>query len=166
MLSGVQRQVRTPPAAAPSQPQGQGRVAFLPFTRVVRKAGKDLRGEPKTVGDHVRQARQKRGLLQRQVAELIGVTKETVANWEKNKTEPVVAVMPAVISFLGFDPSASPDSRLGARMLAYRRQHGLSIKEAAKRAGVDPDSWSTWERTGTIPTRRGWERVEKVIQTY
>jgi transcriptional regulator with XRE-family HTH domain len=134
---------------------------------VVRKAGKDPTGEPKTIGDHVRQARQKRGLLQREVAELIGVTKETVANWEKGHTQPTVHDLPAVTRFLGFDPSASPDSRLGARMLAYRRQHGLSIKEAAKRAGVDPDSWSTWERTGTIPTRRGRERVEKVLtQTH
>jgi transcriptional regulator with XRE-family HTH domain len=73
--------------------------------------------------------------------------------------------MPAVIRFLGFDPLASSDSMiLGTRMSAYRRQHGLSIKEASKRAGVDPDSWSTWERTGLIPTKRGRERVEGVLR--
>jgi transcriptional regulator with XRE-family HTH domain len=70
--------------------------------------------------------------------------------------------MPTVIGFLGFDPSASPDSlNLGTRMTAYRRLHGFSIKEAAKRAGVDPDSWSIWERTGMIPTQRGRERVSE-----
>jgi transcriptional regulator with XRE-family HTH domain len=132
---------------------------------VVRKAGKDPAGEPKTIGDHVRQARKKRGLLQREVAELIGVTKETVANWEKNMTEPPVPSMPGIVRFLGYEPSASPDPSLGARMASYRRQHGLSINKAAKRAGVDPDSWSTWERTGSIPTKRGRERVVAVLNT-
>ncbi len=86
-----------------------------------------------------------------------------MANWEKGATEPPITLMPALIRFLGFDPSAPEDSSIGTRMVAYRRQHGLTVKEAARRAGVDPDSWSTWERTGTIPTKRGRERVESLI---
>jgi transcriptional regulator with XRE-family HTH domain len=149
---------------APSQPQGQGRVAFfIPFTRVTRTA--PATPEPTTVGEHIRAVRRKRRLLQKDVAELIGVCEETILHWEKGQTVPPVATMPAVFRFLGFDPSPSPDSSLGARMASYRRQHGLSIKEAARRAGVDPDSWSTWERTGTIPTRRGRERVEGLLNT-
>jgi transcriptional regulator with XRE-family HTH domain len=109
--------------------------------------------------------RQKRKLLQREVAELIGVTKETVANWEKSKTAPAMHEYPAVIRFLGYDPSPSQDSEhIGMRMAAYRRRHGLSIREAAKRAGVDEGSWSTWERTGTIPTNRRRERVEGMLR--
>jgi transcriptional regulator with XRE-family HTH domain len=129
---------------------------------VVRKASATK--QPTTFGEHIREARRARRLHQWQAAREIGVTKETVANWEKGKTEPPVQVMSAVIRFLGFDPSPSPDSPdLGSRMLRYRRQHGLSIKEAAGRAGVDPDSWATWERTGSIPSGRGRELVETLL---
>jgi transcriptional regulator with XRE-family HTH domain len=117
----------------------------------MRKAGKDPRGEPRTIGDHIRQAREKRGLLQREVAELIGVTPETVANWEKNKTEPVVGVMPAVVRFLGYKPWAEPITQ-GERLRAWRMREGLSIKEAAARAGVDPETWAGWE-AGTLPVQ-------------
>jgi transcriptional regulator with XRE-family HTH domain len=161
-MSGVQRQARPLSPREPSQPQGHGRVAFLPFTRVVRKAGKDVRGEPVTVGDHVRHTRLRRGLLQRDVGALIGVAKDTVANWEKNKTEPPVASMPAIVRFLGYEPWPEPTT-LPDKLRAYRMREGLSTKEAATRAGVDPDSWSTWERTGSIPSTHGRERVEAVL---
>jgi transcriptional regulator with XRE-family HTH domain len=118
---------------------------------VVRKAGKHPSGEPKTIGDHVRQAREKRGLLQREVAELIGVTPETVANWEKNKTEPVVALMPAVIRFLGYEPWAEPVTQ-GDRLRAWRMREGLSIDEVASRYGIDERTWAGWE-AGTLPVQ-------------
>lgn len=90
-----------------------------------------------TVGKHIRKARQELGLLQRELAELIGVCEETILHWEWGQTEPTVHDLPAVIRFLGFDPSPAPHSGLGVRMLAYRRQRGLSIKEPARLAGVD-----------------------------
>lgn len=130
---------------------------------MVRKAAKERAGPPPTsIGDHVRTVRRERGLLQREVAELIGVAKETVANWEKNKAEPVVALMPAVIRFLGYEPWPDPVT-LGERMRAYRLNNGLPIKQAATQAGVDPGSWAQWEETGHIPGDRYRLLVEEFI---
>ena len=121
---------------------------------MVRNASKERAGPPPTtIGDHIRTVRRERGLLQRHVAELIGVAMATVVNWEKNKTEPLVALMPAVLRFLGYDPLPVPTT-LGERMAAFRRRHGLSLKEAALRAGVDEESWAKSERTGTTSTKR------------
>jgi transcriptional regulator with XRE-family HTH domain len=134
----------------------------LPFTRVVRKAGKDPAGEPKTIGDHVRQARLKRGLLQRDVAELIGVSVETIVHWEKHKTEPPVATVPAIVRFLGYEPWPEPTT-LPDKLRAYRMREGLSIREAAAQAGVDPDTWSGWEAGRPVVQARHRELLKSLL---
>jgi len=42
---------------------------------------------PVTIGDHIRKRRMDLGLLQREVAEIIGVTESSIWNWEHG-TEP------------------------------------------------------------------------------
>ncbi|MBT2299447.1 XRE family transcriptional regulator [Variovorax paradoxus] len=106
-----------------------------------------------TIGDHIRLHRSERKLLRREVADQIGVSPATVGNWEQNRTEPAVDFMPAIIRFLGYDPTPAP-ATLDEQMRAYRHRRGLSIKAAALRAGVHEDSWGEWERTGLIPRKR------------
>ncbi|WP_425602311.1 helix-turn-helix domain-containing protein [Luteolibacter yonseiensis] len=43
-----------------------------------------------TVGDHIRAVRLRRGLEQSEVAEILGVSKETVWNWENHRNAPLV----------------------------------------------------------------------------
>lgn len=116
---------------------------------------------PVTVGDHIRLIRSERKLLQFQVATEIGVSAATIGNWEKNRTEPPIGLMPAIIRFLDFDPTPEL-ATLAGRMRAYRVQGGLSIKEAASRAGVHEDSWAQWERSGLI----AWERYRFLLDEF
>ncbi|MGH8544558.1 MAG: helix-turn-helix transcriptional regulator [Gammaproteobacteria bacterium] len=44
------------------------------------------------------------GLFQRQVAEQIGVTTNTVFRWESNETLPQIHHKPKIVQFLGYDP--------------------------------------------------------------
>ncbi len=60
--------------------------------------------ELNTLGDHLRRRRLVLKLLQRQVAEQIGVEKESIHNWEGNHSKPGVQYMPAIIRFLGYNP--------------------------------------------------------------
>ena len=46
------------------------------------------RMELKTIGDHLRKARMDKGLLQRDIARIIGVQTDTVTNWENNRSIP------------------------------------------------------------------------------
>ncbi len=107
----MQRQARR---LLPRWPHGHGRIAFLPNTKLTRRCGKpkDYAEQPRTLAEHLKRARCTRKLYQRDVAALIGVGTATVANWEKGKTKPPVVCMPAVIRFLGFDPTHSPDSKM------------------------------------------------------
>jgi len=51
-----------------------------------------------TVGDHIRRRRLGLKMLQREAAELFGVTASSVANWEANSVEPEFRFMPAIIN--------------------------------------------------------------------
>jgi len=54
----------------------------------------------KTVGDKIRKRRLDLGLLQREVAERVGVNETTILNWEKNRTQPASKNMNAVKAYL------------------------------------------------------------------
>jgi len=89
--------------------QSQGRVAFLPFTKVNRKAcAERALPPPVTIGEHIRAKRRERRLRQSDVGNQIGVGAETIANWEKEKAVPQIGFMPAIVRFLGYDPTPEP----------------------------------------------------------
>lgn len=152
------------PLSSPAIPHGQGCVAFLPFTRVSLKSliPKECDFEPQTLGDHVRKKRLKMGLMQKEAAELLGVNTWTVLNWEKGHTDPPIVVIPAILSFLGYDPFPKP-KKLAQRLLAKRREMGWSIKQAANVVGVDPDTWRKWEGGKTILYRKHRARIAQLL---
>ena len=51
--------------------------------------------------DNIREARKAQGLTQEQLAELIGVTQGTVAQWENGLTHPSFEKIPKVANALG-----------------------------------------------------------------
>src|SRR3990167_3741304 len=65
--------------------KGPGRVAFLPYVRTTLKSliPKPWEFEPKTLGEHIKRRRLELGLEQKDVAKQLGVTTDTVLNWEK-----------------------------------------------------------------------------------
>ncbi len=99
--------------------------------------------------EHVRKRRLELRLTQKQAAERLGVNAWTILNWEKDHTEPPIESMPAIIRFLGYDPFPEPKN-IPERLLAKRRAKGWSIREAARRLGVDEGTWGDWEQGGVI----------------
>lgn len=107
-----------------------------------------------TIGDHIKRARLDRDLTQRKVAELIGVSRDTVANWESGwVTDPEIRFGPAIISFLGYVPLEAL-STLPERVHVYRLICGFSQRKAAREIGVDPTTWMHWELGNVIPRIR------------
>ena len=125
---------------------------------------KDYTDHPTTLAEHLKCARRTRKLLQRDVAQLIGVDAATVANWENGKTIPPIGSYPGVIRFLGYDPNPVPTT-LPERMLGYRRQRGLSVKEAALQLGVDEGSWGALESVRVVPWKRFVRQLETFLET-
>jgi transcriptional regulator with XRE-family HTH domain len=129
----------------------------LPFCHVTLKGQRPLpKAYPptlRTLGDHLRRRRLELGLLQRELAEQLRVNPGTVTNWELNRTAPALRFVPAIISFLGFDPSP-PGASLGEQLRAVRRRAGYCQDRFARLLGIDPGTLSRWERGLRVPTVR------------
>ena len=142
----------------------QGCVALLQFIPITLKAlkPKETDFEPQTLGEHIRKQRLELGLTQKQAADRLRVTSFTVLNWEKGHTEPPIETVPAILRFLGYDPFPQPQN-LPKRLLAKRRVMGWSIRQAARQLGVDPGTWSDWERGETILYRKHRVLVAQLV---
>jgi len=135
--------------------QSTGRLVLTAKRRKSSKYPKTLA----SLGDHLRARRLELGLYQSQVAEILGVTESTVTNWEKNRTEPQLYLIPKVIEFLGYIPE-SPEARtLGKSIALYRRVRGTSQEKFAQELDVDPSTLRKWERNKGTPTQEVREKL-------
>lgn len=89
-----------------------------------------------TLGDRLLAYGRDHGLTTRQIASRIGVTPQTLRNWERNRTKAEVRYYPEILTLVG-DLALGPTQTLGARCRAERRKRGLSAERLAMLAGVD-----------------------------
>ena len=117
-----------------------------------------------TIGVHLRARRFDLGLLQREVADQIGVTKCTIQYWETNRVTPALRFRPRITKFLGYDPNANtfPGS-LSERLKAHRTKLGLSRKKLAALLGIDQSNLAGWERGEHRPTSRSLKLIERFL---
>ena len=60
--------------------------------------------ELRTVGDHLKKVRLIQGLVREEAATALGVSGETIKNWETGKTAPQKYLRRRIVNFLGYDP--------------------------------------------------------------
>jgi transcriptional regulator with XRE-family HTH domain len=99
-----------------------------------------------TIGDHIKKRRLELGLYQTEVTQISGVTESTVTNWEKNRTNPTLHLLPKISAFLGYDPISTETKQLDQMLLRYRKSRGVTQKELAKKIGIDLTTLSRLER--------------------
>ncbi len=106
-------------------------MGSLPICKIVLKAKKPChKPYPKVLiscGDYIRKKRLDLNLKQSDVAKIIDVTTDTIINWELNRAEPQVYLIPKIISFLGYTLDLYDNE-----IKTYRIQRGLSNKEFAR----------------------------------
>ena len=82
---------------------------MLPFSTLKktlkRPFGSKYPLNPVTLGDHIRKRRIDLRMLQKDVANVIGVSEDCITNWENNRTIPQIQFMPKIIKFLGYNPN-------------------------------------------------------------
>lgn len=118
---------------------------------------------PQTIGEHLRKKRLEQGLLQEDVAKLIGVTTDCITNWENNRGIPQVQFMPAIVKFIGFVPLEIDDGTLCGQILLYRNMHGLSHKKLGKIIGVDASTIGSWENELSIPHGKNLKKLNDLL---
>ena len=101
----------------------------------------------------MRAVRMDRGLEIRAAATLLGVTPDTLVNWEQGHHEPEPTHGASILAFLGYCPFEEPENLAGHLQL-WRWKRGLSHRQAAAEIGVDPSTWRCWERGAKRPSPR------------
>ena len=141
-------------------------MVALPFChfelRAARSKPANCPHKINNLGGHIRARRLDLKLLQRQVADQIGVHEMTITLWEGNATVPEVRYMPAIIQFLGYNPLPAASS-LSERLATTRRMLGLSQRKMARKLGVDPATLTGWEAGRHQPNRKSMELIGKVL---
>ncbi len=140
-------------------------VAFLrnlPLRLVARRPSL-FDAPPQTVGEHIKRARLSRRLTQAEAGKIMSVSESTVLNWEKNRREPPVLLMPSVNRFLGYDPYPPPFG-YPARLLAKRRTEGWTIQDAARQLGINATTWGLYEAGRTVPRGRLKTAIEILLR--
>jgi DNA-binding transcriptional regulator YiaG len=115
-----------------------------------------------TLGDHIRNRRLDLSLFQKQVADQLAVSEDTISNWEGNTTSPAVRHVPAILGFLGYDPIPVAQG-LPEGVAAARKRLGLSQRKLAAQLGVDPTTVRHWEAGRHRPTQRSLHVIAKVL---
>ena len=145
----------------------------LPFCKVTLRGVRCLHGPyftkkkgypatPKTIGEAIRKRRLDLGLTQTEVAKLIGCNEMTIVNWEKGHTAPRVNHMAAVVAFLEYTPLPAGDG-IAARLIAFRKERGMTQKEFARALEIDPSTLAKWERGEREPKGVFLDRVVRMI---
>lgn len=116
------------------------------------------------MGDHLRKRRLDMSLLQRELADRLGVTESTVTNWELNRTAPQLRFLPQIIALLGFDPRPVGVT-LPEELLAYRTARGLSRGAAARMLAVDPGTLWRWESGQRSPEGALLSRIRAFLSS-
>jgi transcriptional regulator with XRE-family HTH domain len=113
----------------------------------------------------MRTVRLDRELLQKDVALLLGVSTESVVNWEHGKADPHIEVLPRIMDFLGYCPY-EPAPSLGARLKAIRQKFlGISQEAMARAVGIDPTTLSRIERADIRISRAIVRKIERYRET-
>lgn len=92
-----------------------------------------------SLGDHIRQRRLDLKLEQKDVAQILQASENTIWQWEMGRSELMFRYYPVIMEFLGYCPWG-PLQTWGARLDRYRMNLGLSLEKFARELGVDPET--------------------------
>ncbi|MEM6803227.1 MAG: helix-turn-helix transcriptional regulator [Bacteroidota bacterium] len=118
---------------------------------------------PISIGEHLMKKRLDTRKTQIEIARELGVSANTISNWENNKTQPNVNQLAKIIELLGYDPLKPGEDTLSSRLLAYRRKKGLSQKKIAKILSLDEETVIRIEK-GAKAQFRTLEIIEKFLK--
>jgi len=89
---------------------------------------------------------------------VIGVDETSVFNWESNRVEPAVRLMPSIIRFLGYCPY-TPGLPITDWLKLIRESLGYSQRMVAGSLRIDVATWRRWEAGSRQPSAEYLRRI-------
>jgi len=126
---------------------------ILPSSKVVKKPLKyEYSFFPVTLGEHIRKKRIEDGLLQRDVAAIIGVIEQSITNWENGRSQPQLQNYPAIIEFLNDYPFDHAIDTIEGKIKQIRYCKGYSFDVFGAVLGVHGTTVNAWEHGEHAPS--------------
>lgn len=141
-------------------------IPALPFSKLEKTVGKPLSNliiNPTTIGEKLKNRRLELGLLQIDVANIIGVCEDSITGWENNRNEPSVMYYPKTIEFLGYVPFDVDSSTLGGQIKLYRYLHGLSQEALALSLDVNESTVFHYENNKHKPSPKTLRKFKSLL---
>ena len=129
------------------------------------KNQKGLIVNPTTIGEKLRNRRLELNLFQKEVAEILNITVDTITNWENNRYQPQIRYAPKVIEFLGYNPYGQTHNSVGERIKKYRHDYGLSYKRMGILLTVDASTIRSWENENNAPRKKIINHLNKLLKS-
>jgi DNA-binding transcriptional regulator YiaG len=137
----------------------------LAFTKVVKMPSKKhIPANPQTLGEHILRRRLQLRLLQRDVAERIDVTEESVMGWENGRSVPQIRLYPSIIAFLGYYPFEKDITNVSGQIEFIRYNFGLSYDRLGKELGVDSTTMRRWQDKKYVFKKNHRQRLDSLLQ--
>jgi len=138
---------------------------LFPHTTTVpyKSFKKKLIDDPQTIGEKLRSRRLELGLLQKDVAKIIGVCEDSITGWENNRGKPYIRHYPKIIQFLDYFPFEVSTSTLAGRIKKYRFENGLSQEDLAKELNVNESTVHHYEKGIYKPTNLLLKKLLRVL---
>lgn len=118
---------------------------------------------PTTIADKLKNRRIELGLLQKDVAKLIGVCEDSITLWENNRNEPSIIYYPKIIKFLGYVPFDVDSSTLGGQLKLYRYLHGFSQEELARTLDINESTVFHYENNKHKPSPKTLRKFRSLL---
>ena len=91
--------------------------------------------------------------MQKEVAELLAVSEDTITYWENGRFVPQVQYYPYIISFLGYYPFIHETESMAGKLKQVRYCTGLNITKCAKLLAMDIATVKRYEAGRPIRNR-------------
>jgi DNA-binding XRE family transcriptional regulator len=141
-------------------------IPALPFSNLTKTLckplGNKLISNPATIGEKLKNRRIELGLLQKDVANMIGICEGSITLWENNRNEPSIIYYPKIIIFLGYVPFEVDTSTLGGQIKLYRYLHGLSQEELARKLEVNESTIFHYENNKHKPSPKTFKKLKSL----
>lgn len=121
-----------------------------------------------SMGEQIRAMRQIRGLTQKELGQKLGLSFQSVAQWENELRCPKIETLKRIADALempvgAFLPSMGIGESAGSRIKMARERQNMTQKELAEKMGTTPQNISQYERGIRNPKLETRERLAKVL---
>jgi transcriptional regulator with XRE-family HTH domain len=116
---------------------------------------------PQTIGEHIKKVRMEKGLLQKEVADLIGVSEDSITYWENDRAFPQIHHYPGIIQFLEYYPFTNETDSIAGKLQQVRYCLGYSYEQIGVLLEANASTVRHWElKKGTPRLLKQTEIIE------